>query len=318
MRLVRAATTITILTSALVLSTACGGASPEGPVAAEAPLARTGPRGAPPLAVPSTPPRKLTGVEVDLGAREAAIFWQVVSQIYAPCPSEAVSLRACVEEARACGACLPAARLLAHKVQQGASIDVAREIYAERFGPDRKIVDAADSPSRGPEGAPVTIMVWSDFECPHCRRAMPVLDRMVEKYGGHVRLVHKLYPLAQHTFAGGAARAAIAAQVQGKYWEMERALFAHPTELGERDLERHAAGIGLDVQRFRADMSSAKATRILARDHDDAARAGLTSTPFILVNGREVRLDHWKLDRDLDDWIALELTLLGVSFQREK
>ena len=314
MLVVRAA--IRILTSALVLSTACSASprSPEGPVAAEAPLALPGPPGAPPLAAQSTPPQKLAGVEVDLDRREAAIFWQVVSQLYAPCPSEAVSLRACVEEARACGACLPAARLLASKVQQGASVDVAREIYAERFGPDRKIVDAADSPSRGPEGAPVTIMVWSDFECPHCRRAMPVLDRMVEKYGGHVRLVHKLYPLAQHTFAGGAARAAIAAQVQGKYWEMERALFAHPTELGERDLERHAAGIGLDVQRFRADMSSAKATRILARDHDDAARAGLTSTPFILVNGREVRLDHWKLDRDLDDWIALELTLLGVSF----
>jgi protein-disulfide isomerase len=218
-----------------------------------------------------------------------------------------------VEESRACAACRPATRLLAEKVHAGATVEQAREIYALRFGPSVKVVDAADSPAHGPADAPVTIVVFSDFECPHCRHAMPYLDRAVQKFSPRVRLVHKFYPLRQHTYAEGAARAAIAAQNQGKYWEMERVLFAHQSDQTESDLDRYAQELGLDMGRFHADLKAARTGKILERDHDDAERAGLSGTPFILVNGREFDSSYFHVDPDLDAWIRLELELSGVT-----
>ena len=266
------------------------------------------------MSPPSSSPRSLPGLEgIELDTRENNLFWGLVSQLYAPCPSEAVSIAQCVEESRPCPACRPAARLLAEKVRAGATGDQARELYGVRFGPNLKQVDPADSPSRGPADAPVTIIVFSDFECPHCRHAMPLLERALEKFSPRVRLVHKFYPLRQHSNAEGAARAAIAAQNQGKYWEMERMLFGHQSELGESDLDRYAKQLGLDMQRFRADLKAPQTTKTLERDHADGERAGLSGTPFILVNGREFDSAYFHVEPDLDAWIRLELSLAGVT-----
>jgi protein-disulfide isomerase len=276
-----------------------------------------GPVSAPPLpATDAPPPKALPGLEIDLAGRESALFWRLASQIYAPCPDQAVSLRQCVEEARPCAACLPAARLLADKVKDGVSPDQARDIYGTRFGPNVKQVDPADSPSRGPEGAPLTVMVWSDFECPHCRLAMPLLERSFAKFSPKIRLVHKFYPLRQHSHAEGSARAAIAAQNQGKYWEMERVLFEHQSEQSESDLDRYAQGLGLDMKRFHADMTAERTSKILERDHADAEKAGLSGTPFILVNGREFDTGYFHVETDLDPWLTLELQLLGAKATR--
>ncbi len=243
--------------------------------------------------------------------RDQAVFWQLVSQLYAPCSSEAVSIRQCLEEARPCAACLPAARLLGDKIKGGADAEQARDLYAARFGSNLKQVDAAESPSRGPADAPVTIMVWSDFECPHCKHALPIVERVFEKHSPRVRLVHKFYPLRQHTHAAAAARAAIAAQNQGRYWEMERTLFDHQEEQSESDLDHYAEELKLDMKRFHEDMAAERTGKILERDHDDAEKAGLTGTPFILINGREFDTAHFHPDPDLDDWVALELELVG-------
>ncbi len=168
------------------------------------------------------------GVDIDkLSLRERGLFWDLVSQLYAPCTEQAVSIAQCVQESRPCAACRPAATLLADKVHQGATAEEGRSVYATRFGPNLKKVDVADSPAKGPADAPVTIMVWSDFQCPHCRLALPMLDGIFEKFSPKVRLVHKFYPLHSHTTAEPSARAAIAAQNQGHYWEMERLLFGH-------------------------------------------------------------------------------------------
>jgi predicted DsbA family dithiol-disulfide isomerase len=272
-------------------------------------VALPGPAAAP-LPAATSEPRTLPGLEaLTLEGREKALFWQVLSQLYAPCPSEAVSIRQCVEETRPCAACKPAALLLGRKIRDGATAEEAREVYGVRFGPNLKQVDPADSPARGPAGAPVTIMVWSDFECPHCRHAMPVLDRVFEKHTPKVRLVHKFYPLRQHTHAAAAARAAIAAQNQGRYWEMEQLLFDHQEEQEDRDLDRYAKDLGLDLKRFHADMAADRTAKIIARDHDDAERSGLTGTPFILINGREFNGQHFNINLDLDAWVELEIEL---------
>ncbi len=296
----------------LVALAACSGAEP-------APEARPHPEPPAPFEVPGAAaaampvtaddPRDLPGLSPpELSLREKRVWWQLLSELYAPCQSEAVSIRQCVEDARPCAACKPAALLLADKVKEGVTPAQARDLYGARFGPNVVQVAAADSPARGPADAPVTIMVWSDFECPHCRLAMPLIDHVVEKYAPKVRLVHKFYPLRQHTHAEGAARAAIAAQNQGRYWEMERTLFAHQDEQGEADLERYARDLGLDVRRWKADKDADRTSKILERDHADAERAGLTGTPFILVNGRPFE-SGFHVDPDLDAWVGLELEL---------
>jgi protein-disulfide isomerase len=308
MRAVRA---VTLSIFALALS-ACASAAPQ---PADAPLpaltaALPGPADAPPLPAREPARAPLPGVgDIALEGREAATFWQLVSQLYAPCAREAVSVRQCVEESRPCSACKPAARLLAQKVKEGLSVEEAREAYAIRFGPQTHQVDVAGSPTRGPADAPVTIMVWSDFECPHCRHAMPVLDRALDKHAPNVRLVHKMYPLSQHVNAKYAARAAIAAQAQGKYWEMEKTLFDHQSDLSESDVEKYAKELGLDMARFHRDVKAARTTKILERDHADAERCGLSATPFILINGRELRHEYFKLSADLDGWIETEIAL---------
>jgi protein-disulfide isomerase len=303
---------VTLSLLALTLSACSGAASPA------ADPVRAGPAlpgaGAPPLAATDAEPKPLPGVgDLDLEGREATLFWQLVSQLYAPCAEQAVSMavsiRQCVEEQRPCTACAPAARLLADKVKEGVTGEQAREIYGLRFGPEVKQVDVADSPARGPVNAPVTVVVWSDFECPHCRLAMPVLEKLLTRYAPKMRLVHKFYPLHQHMHARDAARAAIAAQAQGKYWEMERVLFEHQSDQTDADIDRYAQDLGLDLKRFHDDARSAKTEGILERDHDDAERLGLTGTPFIMVNGRVFEGAYFHLEKDFEPWLKLEIEM---------
>jgi len=223
-----------------------------------------------------------------------------------------VSVATCVEEARPCVACAPLARFLAQRIHAGDSTVDAEAAAAARFGADVRSVELADSPSKGPAEAPVSIVVWSDFECPACARMLPVLDELAAKHPAGVRLVHKLYPLPKHPNAHKAALAAWAAHRQGKYWEMERKLFADQTRLSEADLVRHARELGLDVQRFEADRTSDAAEAFVARDKKAADTAGLSGTPHIVINGRKfVTFDDSA--KDLQAWVALELELVSSN-----
>ncbi|MEO7330095.1 MAG: thioredoxin domain-containing protein [Minicystis sp.] len=300
---------------ALTLLSACSSptlapSTPRETPTAELPLPEGAP--APTLEAPSAAPKVLDGVDTDrLVDRERRIWWNLVSQLYAPCTDQAVSIAQCVEDARPCVACKPAAALLAAKVREGATPQQGQELYATRFGPAKKLVESADSPSKGPTDAPVQIQVWSDFQCPHCRVAMPVLDEMQAKYAPRVRLIHKFYPLKVHTDAEPAARAAIAAQNQGHYWEMEQLLFSHQSEQTTADLDHYATDLKLDPKRFHEDLQSPKTTKIIDRDREDADRCGLSGTPFILINGREFDTRFFHVESDLDPWIALELEIVG-------
>jgi protein-disulfide isomerase len=140
---------------------------------------------------------------------------------------------------------------------------------------------------------------------------MPLLEQVFQKHAPNVRLVHKFYPLRQHSHAAASARAAIAAQNQGRYWEMERVLFDHQDEQSDTDLAGYAADLKLDMRRWTLDLSAERTTKILERDHDDAERAGLSGTPFILINGREFDSGLFHVAQDLDAWVDLEIKLAG-------
>jgi protein-disulfide isomerase len=262
---------------------------------------------------PVTPPRQLPGVDTSaLSDREKEGWWRLVSRLYAPCPDQAVSVAECVEQQRPCGGCAPLARFIAERMHSGDSTADAETAAAARFGPDVRTVDPADSPSKGPASAPVTIVVWSDFECPACGRMVPLLDEVTHKHPNDVRLVHKFYPLAKHPNAHKAALAAWAAQRQGKYWEYERKLFADQTRMSDADLVRHAKDVGLDMQRFEADRASDAAEKTVARDKAAADAAGLSGTPHIVINGRKFMAFEDPM-ADLEKWIQLELEMTAKT-----
>lgn len=235
-----------------------------------------------------------------LTPREREEWGAYVTELIAPCPSVAVSIATCIVEKRACATCETAARFLLREVREGRSRERIERDYKRRFDPSSVRAIAIDgSPTLGAKDAPVTVVVFSDFECPACALAAPILDAAVKD--GRARLVYKLVALPHHTHAEPAARAALAAGEQGKFWAMHHEIFAHQSALEQRDLEGYAKGLGLDVRRFVVDMRSAATT---ARIDADAAlwkTLALHGTPTVFVDGREIdeidRLAEWISDR---------------------
>jgi protein-disulfide isomerase len=159
-----------------------------------------------------------------------------------------------------------------------------------RPGPDPKRqyrLPVQDSPVRGPADAPVTIVEFSDYQCPFCGRAEPSIEAVLKDYPGKVRLVYKHFPLALiHPHALSAAYASAAAQKQGKFWEMHDLLFAHQRALAPEQLDSYAKQIGLDMDEFKKDMSSPEVKKVIAADMRLGQRVGIRGTPTFFVNGR--------------------------------
>jgi protein-disulfide isomerase len=134
----------------------------------------------------------------------------------------------------------------------------------------------------------VTVVQFSDFECPYCARGEANIAQLVSQFGREVRVVAKQLPLPMHSRARPAALAALAAQEQGKYWEMHRALFQNSKDLSAEAIERKASEIGLDVARWKAALADAKLEERLRRDEAQAQALGVRGTPAFFINGRKV------------------------------
>ena len=145
---------------------------------------------------------------------------------------------------------------------------------------------AATGPSRGPATAPVTIVEFSDFQCPFCQRLLPSLDEVRAKYGDKVRIVFRQYPLSMHQNAQKAAEAALCAHEQGKFWELHDAMFADQNALGVEQLKATAAALGLEADAFNSCLDSGKSAAAVQADLKDGAAAGVDGTPAMFVNGR--------------------------------
>jgi predicted DsbA family dithiol-disulfide isomerase len=254
---------------------------------------------------------RLAGVDTGaLTAREKREWSVWVSELLAPCPSEPVSVATCVRENRACARCLPAAKLLVKQVREGRSRSQAEEAFYLRFSPDRvKTVEVGDAPTLGSAVAPVTIVEWADFQCPHCRHVVPIMEKLVTDHPGQVRFAFKFYPLSGHPQGESTARAAAAAQKQGKFWAMHHALFDHQNALEPKDIEKCAKDVGLDMARFKTDWASEPVADRVSRDRKQGDQLGITGTPTIYINGRE--LGHaFDAQADTEDWVALEIELI--------
>jgi diadenylate cyclase len=140
--------------------------------------------------------------------------------------------------------------------------------------------------ARGPKDAPVTLVKYGDYECPYCGEAHPVLKELLERVGEQVRFVFRHFPLdSVHPRARRAAQAAEAAASQGRFWEMHDLLYQRQDELGEEDLMRYAADLGLDLRRFEEDLTNDNHAWRIEEDRLGGHRAGVRGTPTFFVNG---------------------------------
>jgi protein-disulfide isomerase len=252
---------------------------------------------------------ELPGVDThEFTARERHEFSQYVTQLPAPCKDVAVPVAQCVREQRPCAACLPAAQSIAKAVREGMSREQVESAYKSRFDPDStRVIPEDGSPARGPADAPVTLVEFADFECPFCQRVAPELDKLWEARKDKVRFVYKFMPIAMHPHGESSARAAAAALLQGKFWEMHHALFANGQHLEPPQVDGYAQAAGLDLVRFHADMNSPAVNDRLAADKKLADQLGVKGTPTLFVDGREY--DPQK--GDLGDWLDQEIAARG-------
>ncbi len=155
--------------------------------------------------------------------------------------------------------------------------------------PPRVVVEAGESPRRGSADAPVTIVEFSDFQCPYCRSAQPTLVTLLDKYPGKVSLVYKDLPLRQmHPEAQKAAEAARCAGDQGKFWEYHDALF-EISRITKDDFGKIATSLELDSIKFAGCLDSGKHESTIESDFEQAKDIGAQSTPVFYVNGIQLK-----------------------------
>lgn len=157
--------------------------------------------------------------------------------------------------------------------------------------PFRVELETEGAPVKGPGGAPIKLVEFSDFQCPYCARINPALAEVRERYGDKLQVVFRQFPLRQiHPQAQKAAEAALCAGDQGKFWAMHDALFANQQQLGEASLKAKAGELGLDRARFETCLDSDAKAEAVQEDLEAGERAGVAGTPAIYINGRPVQL----------------------------
>jgi protein-disulfide isomerase len=150
-------------------------------------------------------------------------------------------------------------------------------------------IEVGKSPVRGAKDAKVTLVEFSDFQCPYSQRVQPLIRDLLKAYPDDLRHVYKNLPLRFHKQARPAAKACLAAGMQGKFWEMQALVFKNPRKLSDEDLKKYAKKTGLDVEQFEEDFKGKEVEKLIEKDLAEAKKASVTGTPTLFLNGKRVR-----------------------------
>jgi protein-disulfide isomerase len=231
-------------------------------------------------------------------SREELVNQEVASKIPNPSDDE---VKALYERAKASGQQLPPleqvkpdiVRFLKNQKGQGAFAEyyesLKKEMNIEVLLPPYeapKVAVAAVGPATGPENAPITIVEFSDYECPYCVKAEPTVKELLAKYPNKIKLVYRDFPLPMHPKAPKAAEAAHCAGDQGKYWPMHDKLFAPGAKLEVADLKTTAREVGLDGAKFDKCLDSGEKAKEVDMHRKAGDEAGVSGTPAFFINGR--------------------------------
>ena len=152
--------------------------------------------------------------------------------------------------------------------------------------PQRVVVNSSGHPALGPKDAPVTIVEFTDLQCPFCEKTESTLKELRGKYGDKIRVVHMDYPLPFHSHALDAAKAAHCANEQGKFWPYRDALFANQSKLAPADLKATAQSLGMNSAKFDACFASTKYDSQIKADQAAGEKVGVDGTPAFFIDGR--------------------------------
>jgi protein-disulfide isomerase len=152
---------------------------------------------------------------------------------------------------------------------------------------DPVVIPIDGAPYIGPKDARVTLVEFSDFQCPYCAQAVVKLNAVLKAYPSQVKLIFKQYPLDTHSQAALAAAAALAAHRQGKFWQLHDAMFADRTHLSRKTILAMAGAVGLDTRRFEQDWDSAAIKQAVAKEQMEGDKAGVEATPTVFINGQK-------------------------------
>jgi protein-disulfide isomerase len=162
----------------------------------------------------------------------------------------------------------------------------AERKVAINFQPERFHFKNEGAPTLGKAGAPVTLVEFSDFQCPYCRATAPTLKQVRQKYGDRVQIVYRQFPLTSiHPFAFKAAEASLCANEQGRFWELHDAMFADQTKLAVTELKGTARRIGMDEAKFGSCLDSGRYTAQVRTDEREGQLLGINGTPALFING---------------------------------
>jgi protein-disulfide isomerase len=162
---------------------------------------------------------------------------------------------------------------------------VQEEIVASGLA---QAINLEHAPAKGPATAPISLVEFSDFECPFCAQSEPIVHQLLAAYPTQVHFAFKHYPLSMHKESPLAHEAALAAAEQGKFWEMHDVLFAGQDKLSREDLIAKAKQLNLDVPRFTKDLDSHRFKPQVDADRQEGNRLGVDGTPFFFINGHAI------------------------------
>ena len=200
---------------------------------------------------------------------------------------------------------------------QAADVIVAGDV--ERY----KVPVSDAQPSKGPKDALVTIVEFSEFQCPFCARVLPTTKQVIDTYGDKVRVVWRNNPLGFHNNAGPAAAVAMEAYAQGgndKFWEVHDTLFANQKALGRPELEGYAEKAGLDSAKVKKALDEGTHKKAVDGDQALAAQLGASGTPYFFINGRQLRgaQPFAAFQKVIDEELATAETLLKQGVKKEQ
>lgn len=230
-----------------------------------------------------------------LDADERVLFVEIAEEQACPCPGTTNNLSECLLDFQGrCRLAENVGSLIMRRIKEDLSTDEiasAVEIFiTEALTPREFNLESA--PSSGPADAPIQLVIFSEFLCPHCRRLADVVEELSNEFGDQLVVYYKHFPLPQHANAMIAARACVAAQQQDRFWEMHDILFEHQAELQSSQdpdafVQSLAEEIGLDIGQFGEDFASQLAIDIPTRDLEEGRDAGVNGTPTCFINGLE-------------------------------
>ena len=291
----------------LVVAAACSkrAAQPQtasaNPAPAAGPAAVTDQAGKPSVEGDALP----SGIDLSkLDELKRKVFDQVVNRESSAC-GKGHSLLYSVKHDSSCRASFYAVRYVARLADSGLSDSEIGEKLSQRFRVPRvPYIDVSQAPSKGSPSGRVTIVEFADYECSHCKEAQALIHPLLAKYSNDVTLYFKHFPITSRNSLN-AARAAAAAQNQGKFWQFSDKVWENSEHLTPALLESIAKEIGLDFSRWYGDVGSEEVQAHVQRDKDEARSLEIRRTPAIFINGRRYT-DELDLP-SLKDWIDEQL-----------